>query len=87
MEPTDTPIIVSESAVPTQVMAALRQLLVAAGGYLVGRGWLTGELVEALVPALLLLVPFAWSQLKVRRVQAKLVTAASAAPDSVAQVR
>lgn len=87
MEPVDTPIVVHESAVPTQLMAALRQALIALGGYLVGKGWLTDELAQAVIPVVLLVGPVIWSQFRVRSGQAKLVTAAAAAPDSVAQVR
>lgn len=86
MEPEETPVIVKDSAAPAQLMTALRSLLLAAGAYAVGRGWVDDGLVQAAVPVLLIVGPLIWSQFSTRKKQAQLVTLANRVPDSVAKV-
>lgn len=86
-ESENAPLRVSESAVPDQIMAGLRSVLMAAGAALVSRGTMDQSTADAVVGVVMLVAPFIWSQVAVRRRHAKLVTAADAAPDEVAQVK
>ena len=55
------------SPIPEQVISTVRAFLLALGGYLAGRGWIDGTLAAATVPMILVAVPWAWSQLNIRR--------------------
>ena len=50
-----------------QLTSALRQLLIATGAYMAGRGWIDEGIAAALVPVLLIAGPMLWSQLKIRK--------------------
>jgi len=80
------PIEVNASAVPEQVSSAFRTLLVAVGGYMAGRGWIDGNIAAALVPVIVIGVPFAWGQLRLFKVHGERVVMAAAADDDVAKV-
>lgn len=82
-----TPVIVPASAVPDQVQSTIRTAVIALGGYIAGKGLIDSELVGILVPAILVLGPWLWSQFSILRKQAKAVTMANRLPDSVAQVK
>lgn len=83
----NVPVEVPASPAADQLTSAFRAVLMALGGWAVGKGWLTEELATALATVILLVWPLVWSQLKARSTHAKLVTVASAAPDSVAVVK
>lgn len=77
---------VRESPAVDQIMAAVRQVLVAFGGYVVGKGWLDASTSDALIGLALVVGPIVWSQFAVRSRHAKLVITADAAPNTVATV-
>ena len=83
------PVEVSPSATGDQLSSALRSLLVAAGAYASGMGWIPADVAGALVTVIWLGVPFVWGQIKVRTRHDQLLTVAAdpRVPDSVARVK
>lgn len=81
------PIEVSASQVPEQLTSAIRQVILGVGAWLVGRGWMDSATAGALVPLLMIGVPFAWSRYSVWKKHQKMVVMADAAPADVANVR
>ena len=81
------PIIVDPDPTAAMVWVAIRSLLFAAGGFFVGKGWVTQETLEAVVGALMVLLPDAFVLVKKRQNTAKLARMAAVAPDNVAQVK
>ena len=55
------------SPVPEQVKSTVRAFLLALGGYLAGKGWVDGTLAAATVPMILIVGPYAWNQINIRR--------------------
>lgn len=84
---TAEPIVVDPNPTAAMVWVAIRSLLFAAGGFFVGKGWVTQEVVEAVVGAVMVLGPAAYVLLKSRQNTAKLTRLASVAPNDVAQVK
>ena len=84
---THVPVEVPASPAVDQLQSAFRAVLLALGGWAVGKGWLTEELATALATVILLIWPLIWSQLKARSAHAKLVTVAQAVSDDVAVVK
>lgn len=64
-------IVVRENTALEQFMAALRQIMLAVGGWAVGRGYLAGDTLVALGTVVALIGPFLWGQLKMRKVLAE----------------
>lgn len=97
-EPVQTPIVVNPSALPAQLAAGLRVATILVGGATAIIGFLGARDLVGLVAyirsddfvpvagAAVAAASFAYGQWKTRRERAKLVTAAHAAPDSVAIV-
>ena len=56
-----------KSPVPEQVRSTIRAFLLAMGGYMAGKGWIDGSLAAATVPMLLIVAPWAWNQINIRR--------------------
>jgi uncharacterized membrane protein len=77
------PIVVG-SPVSEQLGQAIRTLLTALGGYAVAKGWISHDLLSAIVPVVLILVPLAWGQFRVLKTNSERKVMASALPDSVA---
>lgn len=82
-----TPILVDPNALPAIGAVVLRYALQALGGFLVARGWIDGDAVEAIVSGSLVVVPMAYAAVRASRNRAKLVTIAAAAPNDVAVVK
>lgn len=83
----EDPIEVPASPIPNQVMAALRVGLMAIGTWLTQRGFVSeGDIasLEVILPAVLTVATFAWSQWATRKNAQKAAIAAEAAPNSVA---
>lgn len=87
MQTTDMPITVNASAAPDQLAAALRALLVAAGGFMAGKGWIDSDVATAAVPVILIVGPLIWAQVSARYFHAQRVVLANAVPDAVATVK
>ncbi len=87
-QPTDptVPIAVNESALPAQLMTAVRDLLKVAGAGLVTHGVVSQEWIEPAIGFILVVLPMAWSQLVTVWRHRQLVMTADAAPASVANV-
>jgi uncharacterized membrane protein len=83
----ERPIVVSGSAIPEQLAQAIRTALIAIAGYMAGKGWLDEELASAILPVVLLLVPFVWGQITAKRNNAVKQTLADKLPDQIAQVK
>lgn len=83
----EMPIVVNASSAPAEIETTIGQLIPAIGGLLICFGLVTAEKWAALVGPLTIIVGLLWRLWRTRRNHAKLVVAASAAPDSVAQVK
>lgn len=89
LDPThiDPPLIVNPSALPDQAGALIRIGLIALGSSLITHGWLpAGSDVNAIAGAVLSVIGAVWALYKATRSKAKLVVAAEAAPNRIAQV-
>lgn len=84
MSETTQPIVVNESPIPDNIMAGMRQILLAAGAWAAGRGYLEGDTATALATILLVIVPFAYGQYKTWVRGGQLAFLARRAPDKVA---
>lgn len=71
-------VVVRESPALEQFTAALRQIMLAAGGWAVGRGYLQGDTLVAIGTVATLIGPFLYGQFKQWNNHTKLVTLASA---------
>ena len=71
------------------ILSAVRTLLGVAGGYFVGKGYLTQDQLTQVVTALLLLGPVAWGVLEKfsaeKKTQVRIAAAANPAPVNVIQ--
>jgi hypothetical protein len=83
----DRPIEVNASALPAQAMSLLRDALVGGTAWLVGQGYIDQVTGTQLVSVGLIVGTIAWRQFVTWRQHRKLVTTASAAPNSVARVK
>lgn len=81
------PIIVNGSIVPAALFTLLRQLVLTASGYLLGKGALDGEVAEAAAWLLIFAGTLAYGQFKGWLERRQLIAVAEAAPDSVAVVK
>lgn len=54
-----------------QLVAAIRQVALVAGGFAVGRGWLNDDTLTAITTLAVLIVPFIWGQMKTRKLAKK----------------
>lgn len=54
-----------------QLVAAIRQVALVAGGFAVGRGWLNDDTLTAITTLAVLIVPFIWGQMKTRNLAKK----------------
>jgi hypothetical protein len=73
----------SRSAAGAQLRSAVRTLLVAAAAYASGKGWIPGDVAQAIVPVILIGVPLAWGQLEARLNKRLLVQAALTDPAQI----
>lgn len=81
------PIVVSDSALPATIAAALRYVLGLAGSFAVGKGWVAEGDVPSIVAAVSGVIAIAYGLYKTFHTRRNLIIAAEAAPDSVAQVK
>lgn len=82
-----TPIIVSDTTATPTLGALIRYLLTAIGSFAIGRGWVTDETMQAATALAMIVGPAAYGIYLSWKNKRKLITAADAAPSSVAQVR
>lgn len=82
----DLPIQVGPSAVPDTLKALFRQLVIAICSFAVGRGWVDADNVDGILTIATLLLSLGWALHATFRRKSQLVTAASAAPNDIAQV-
>ncbi len=80
-------IVIPSNPTTAQLGALIRQLLVALGTYAVAKGWLSGPIMEALIPIVMLVGAVVWAQVRVIVEHKKKVLMAEALPDSTAQVK
>jgi len=81
------PIIVNGSIVPAALFTLLRQIVLTASGYFLGKGSLDGEVAEATAWLLVFGGTLAYGQLKGWLERRQLIAVAEAAPDTVAVVQ
>ncbi|WP_375248321.1 hypothetical protein [Sphingomonas sp.] len=86
-DPDTTPIVVNPDQTAAQLGVAIRYALTAIGGYLVAKGWISGDLLEVLVNAAVIVGPAAYASYRSDQQKKVLVTVASAAPDSVSVIK
>lgn len=70
-----------------QIGAAVRSLLLAVGGFVVGKGWLDANIMSAFVGLIMVAWPAVWAFLKATHNKAVTVELARAAPDDMAIVK
>lgn len=80
------PLVVTDSTLEGQVATLVRYLLTTIGGYALGQGWIDNDLLALLTGLLTVAVPTAYGIYKTYTSKVRLIKAASAAPEYVAQV-
>lgn len=55
----------------TQLAAAVRQIVLVAGGWAVGKGYLESDTVAAIATVAVIAVPLIWGQIKTRKLAQK----------------
>ena len=80
------PIRVRASSIPATAAAAARLILQWAVAFALGKGWIAADDVQGIVALGAALIAMVWGVEKTRSRHRKLVTAAEAAPNSVAKV-
>lgn len=86
-DPNTTPIVVNPDQTMAQLGVAVRYAVTLVGGYLVGKGWIDGDLLQVIAAALTALVPAAYAAYRSHQQKKALVTVAAAAPNTVAVVK
>ena len=71
-------ITVRENGAPAQLAAAVRQIVLIASGWLVGKGYIPADMAGALGTLVLVGVPFAWGQYRQWSTHQKIVTLVAA---------
>lgn len=79
-------ITIDESAVPSGLAAALRQILLVVGGYLIGRGYIQADTWAAIGTVATVAAPFVYGQYITWAKHRDSVEVFDAAPSSVAEV-
>lgn len=80
------PILVSDSTAPAAILTAVRYVITAVGGYLVSRGAITADTLQMILGVVGAVAPNLIGVFLSIRNKRKLITAAEAAPNSVAKV-
>lgn len=70
----ESDVTVNENPAPAQFAAALRQVMLAVGGWAIGRGYLQADTLAAIGTVAMLLGPFVYGQIKQWNTHKKLVT-------------
>jgi hypothetical protein len=86
-DPNTAPIVVNPDQTMAQLGVALRYFVTGLGGYLVGKGWIDGELLQVIVAGLTALAPAVYAAYRSHQQKKALVTVAAAAPNTVAVVK
>ena len=84
---TPAPIVVNATSTGAQIETTIGQLIPAVGGVLLAYGAITAEKWAAISAVLPLVASLFWRLWRTRSNHAKLLAAAQAAPDDVAQVK
>jgi hypothetical protein len=87
IEPMQSPIEVTDAALSAAILALLRYLVALVVAIAVARGWLNPESAEGIGAILLAIGTTSYGIYNTWRRRSQLVTAARAAPDSVAVVK
>jgi hypothetical protein len=83
-DPDTTPIVVNPDQTTAQLGVAVRYAVTLVGGYLVGKGWIDGDLLQVIAAALTALVPAIYAAYRAHQQKKALVRITASAPDSVA---
>lgn len=86
-DPNTSPIVVNPDQTAAQLGVAIRYALTAIGGYLVAKGWISGDLLEILVNAAVIVGPAAYAFYRSHQQKKALVTIAASASDDVAVIK
>jgi hypothetical protein len=86
MAETDTPIVVTDTVLPTVLATALRQIVIAVAMFAVGKGWIDARDVEGIATLAAALAAVFWGLNQSLKRKSQLITTAEAAPNSVAIV-
>ncbi|GGB15220.1 hypothetical protein GCM10011380_00800 [Sphingomonas metalli] len=86
-DPNTTPIVVNTDQTAAQVGVMLRYATTAIGGYLVAKGWITGDFLELVLTLVTVFGPMAYAAWRSHQQKKALVTIAAAAPDDVAVLK
>lgn len=83
----NAPIVVNGQTLPGTLAAALRYLIAMVGTFAVARGWVDTAAVDGISTVIVTIATVVYGLWKTRNTREKLVTAAEAAPNSVAIVK
>lgn len=86
-DPDNSPIIVNEAQTAANLGVALRYGLTTIGAWAIGKGYITSDLLQALVGLVTVVAPAAWAFWRSHEQKKALVKIANAAPNSVAVVQ
>lgn len=86
-DPNGTPIVVNPDQTMAQLGVAVRYAITLVGGYLVGKGWIDGDLVQVIATALTALVPAAYAVWRSSQQKKALVKITQSASDDVAVIK
>jgi ABC-type nickel/cobalt efflux system permease component RcnA len=81
----EKPILVPSSSIPLSITTLLRYLVVALGGYLVAKGFVSKEEWIEIASAILIIVPTLWGMVATVRNNQQKKLMASHLPDSIAK--
>lgn len=82
----EKPIIVSKSAISTNTLTFIRYLLVAAGGILVSKGYLSDKTLNDIIGLILIIIPTAYGIWQSQKNNDIKVTLADEVPNRIAKV-
>jgi len=82
-DPNTNPIVVNPDQTMAQLGVAVRYATTLVGGYLVGKGWIDGDLVQVIATALTALVPAAYAVWRSHQQKKALVALATEAPNGI----
>lgn len=84
---TDTPVVVNPDQTTAQLGLMIRYVLTSIGGYLVGKGWIEGDVLEVAINIAVVVGPIAYASYISHKKKQDLLKVAVAAPDEVAVIK
>ena len=80
-DPNETPIVVNPDQTAAQAGVLIRYVLATLGGFLVAKGWISGDVLEAIINVALIVGPLAYAAYRSHQQKKAMVALAAAAPN------